>query len=302
MLRKVLFIYNPASGEDSVADSFDRIAEMYQEKGYYLVFYRLSFDARDLEILSTVDGSFDHLLLAGGDGTINYLVNLIKGKGIDVPVAILPSGTANDFANLLGMPAGIVASCRAILGGSVKGIDLGSVNGRYFVNVFSCGLFTDVSQKTPTAWKNNLGKIAYYINGIGDLPRFRKMELSITTDGGDFTGNAIIFFVFNGRTAGTLPLAYLSQYDDGLLDVLILKGDTPLDTLRTAMKYPIHMLQRKSYPSEMLHIRCSRLHAESARDEHTDMDGQPGPSFPIDITCEPSSLKVILPESKNSKA
>lgn len=103
-------------------------------------------------------------------------------------------------------------------------MDLGRANGRYFANVFSCGLFTDVSQKTPTAWKNNLGKIAYYINGIGDLPRFRKMELSITSDGGDFRGNAIIFFVFNGRTAGTLPLAYLSEGDDGLLDILVLKA------------------------------------------------------------------------------
>ena len=63
------------------------------------------------------------------------------------------------------------------------------------------------------------------------------MELSITSDGGDFRGNAIIFFVFNGRTAGTLPLAYLSEGDDGLLDILVLKGDTPLDTLHTAIRY-----------------------------------------------------------------
>ena len=298
MLRKVLFIYNPSSGESPVAGRFDRIIELYQAHGLHMLFHRLAFDAGDEAVLAAVDGSFDHLLLAGGDGSINYAVNLIKGMGLNLPVAVLPAGTANDFATLLGMPTDIEEACRAILAGRIHAMDLGRANGRYFANVFSCGLFTDVSQKTPTAWKNNLGKIAYYINGIGDLPRFRKMELSITSDGGDFRGNAIIFFVFNGRTAGTLPLAYLSEGDDGLLDILVLKGDTPLDTLHTAIRYLPRLLHRRRYPEGIVHIRCGRLHAECDRDEHTDVDGQPGPSFPIDITCEHGALPVILPDRK----
>lgn len=295
MLHKILFIYNPSSGDNPVSDYFDRIIDLYQQRGYVMELYRLSFNESDRQVLAESAPVCDHILIAGGDGSINYVVNLIKQEKLDVPVAILPAGTANDFATLLGMPTDLLDACRAILDGRVHAMDLGVVNGRYFVNVFSCGLFTDVSQKTPTAWKNNLGKIAYYINGIGDLPRFRKMELSVTTDCGDFQGNAIILFVFNGRTAGTLPLAYLSEGDDGLLDVMILKGDTPLDTLHTAITYLPHMIQRKSYPAGIVHIRCREMHAESARNEHTDIDGQPGPSFPIDIRCDHASLKVIAP-------
>lgn len=300
MLPKVLFIYNPSSGDEPITAHFDKIIELYQAKGYRLIFHRLTFDNRDDEALAEVDDTYAHLLLAGGDGSVNHMVNLIKGRGIELPVAILPSGTANDFAFLLGMPHSIVESCKAILDGHTHGMDLGLVNGRYFVNVFSCGLFTDVSQKTPTTWKNNLGKIAYYINGIGDLPNFRPMQLSITTDGGNFEGSAIIFFVFNGRTAGTLPLAYLSEGDDGLLDVLILKGNTPLDTVRTAVRYLPRFLARKSYPSGIVHIRCSRLHAVALHNEHTDIDGQPGPSFPIDITCEHAVLNAIVPKNYNN--
>lgn len=298
MLRKMLFIYNPSSGDNPVTAHFDKIIELYQERGYLMEIYRLAFNDTDREILADTGPSCEHILIAGGDGSINYIVNLLKQEHISTPIAVIPSGTANDFATLLGMPAGITEACRAILDGELHDMDLGTVNGRYFVNVFSCGLFTDVSQKTPTAWKNNLGKIAYYINGIGDLPRFRKMELSVSTDGGDFHGNAIILFVFNGRTAGTLPLAYLSKGDDGLLDVLILKGDTPLHTLRTAITYLPHMIQRKSYPAGIVHIRCQTMHAEVARNEHTDMDGQPGPAFPVDIRCEHRSLKVIVPKVK----
>lgn len=298
MLRKVLFLYNPSSGENPITGHFDRIIRLYQAHGLHLLFHRISFDETDADALDAVDDSFAHLLLAGGDGSINYVVNLIKQRGVELPVAVLPAGTANDFATLLGMPADLEEACRAILEGELHAMDLGRVNDRYFVNVFSCGLFTDVSQKTPTAWKNNLGKIAYYLNGLGDLPRFRRMELDITSDGGDFRGNAIIFFVFNGRTAGTLPLAYLSEGDDGLLDILVLKGDTPLDTLHTAIGYLPRLIHRRRYPEGIVHIRCSRLHATCDRDEHTDMDGQPGPPFPIDIVCEHRALQVILPAKR----
>lgn len=295
MLRKVLFIYNPSSGDIPIGDYLDQIATLYQERGYYITLYRLSFSPSDREIIDSIDDSFAQLLIAGGDGSINYIVNLLKEYKKDIPLAVLPAGTANDFAAMLEMPQDIMEACRAILNGEEHPIDLGVVNGRYFVNVFSCGLFTDVSQKTPTIWKNNLGKIAYYINGIGDIPSFRKMKLSITTDAGEYEGKAVIFFVFNGRMAGTLPIAYLSEYDDGLLDVLILKGDNPLDTMRTAIEYLPRMLRGKDYPVGIQHIRCRTLHAESSRNEPTDIDGQPGPSFPIDIHCAPSCLRVIRP-------
>lgn len=298
MLKKILFLYNSTSGDNQITDYFDEIISLYQDNGYYITLYKLCFDSRDSEILSSTGSQYEYLLIAGGDGSINYVVNLMKSHGVDIPVAILPAGTANDFAALLGMPQDIMECCRGILGGEVLGVDLGVVNDKYFVNVFSSGLFTDVSQKTPTIWKNNIGKLAYYLNGIGDLPKFRKMELSINSDGGDWSGKAILFFVFNGRTAGTLPIAYLSERDDGLLDVLILKGDNPFNTMRTAMEYLPRKVLHKDYPVGIVHLRCRSLHAEVSRNEHTDIDGQSGPSFPVDIHCEHCGLKVVLPKKE----
>lgn len=298
MLNKVLFIYNSSSGDTQVSDYFDEIISLYQDNGYYITLYKLLFDERDAEMVSGVGKECSHILIAGGDGSINYVVNLMKSLGVDVPVAILPAGTANDFASLLGMSQDIMESCRSILTGELRGVDLGVANNKYFVNVFSSGLFTDVSQKTPTIWKNNLGKLAYYINGIGDIPKFRKLELSIKSDGGDWNGKAIVFFVFNGRTAGNLPIAYLSESDDGLLDVLIIKESNPIEAMRSAVEYIPRMVFHKDYPAGIVHIRCSSLHAEVSRNEHTDIDGQQGPSFPVDIHCEHCGLKVILPKKE----
>lgn len=299
-MKKVRFIYNPASGENSVTAHLDEIISIYQEHGLTIVPYRLSFDKGEQEVAEALRGAYKHLLIAGGDGTVNYIVNILKNHGIETPVAILPTGTANDFAGMIGMPSSIASACRTILDGEVQDIDLGLVNGRWFVNVFSCGLFSDISQKTPNVLKNTFGKLAYYATGMGDLVRFRKLHITIKSDGGDYDGKSVIFFVFNGKTAGKLRLAYLSKINDGLLDILILKGDNPIESIQTVMHYMTLPRHPRKYPAGMEHIRCSRLTAQCRTQEMTDVDGQPGPEFPVEITCEKGALKVVCPKPKLS--
>ena len=299
-MEKVRFIYNAKSGETVITDYLDEIISIYQNKGFSIVPYRLTFaDDEEEDMLGDIDGSYNHLLIAGGDGTVNYVVNAMKSCNIDLPVAVLPVGTANDFATMLGVPADIPKACRRILAGDVISVDLGLANDEYFVNVFSCGLFTEVSQKTPTILKNNFGKLAYYFGGLGELPSFRKMHITLESDCGKYEGSSIIFFVFNGQTAGQLRLAHTSRIDDGLLDVVVIKGDNPLDTLRTIF----HFLKRtpKNYPSGIYHTQCSDLMVYSCNDEHTDIDGEPGPRFPVRISCAKGALKVIRPNNHHVK-
>ena len=300
-MKRVKFVYNPVSGENMMTERLDDIIAIHQHQGYSIVPYRLTFEGNpDKEIVEDLDASYHHILIAGGDGTVNYVVNLLKRQNIDIPIAVLPTGTANDFASMLDIPSDIGQACRQLLNGDIRRIDLGLVNGFYFVNVFSCGLFTDVSQRTPTILKNTFGKLAYYVGGLGELSKLRKMHIRITTDNGEFSGSSLIFFVFNGKTAGQLRLAYLSEPDDGLLDVLIVKGDNPIETVRMIFQYMAlsRSRQASSYPAGVVHIRCSRLHAESITPETTDIDGQPGPSFPLEITCEQGAIQVLCPQTK----
>jgi len=294
-MKKVKFIYNPKSGDNRILDALDDIIAIYQRKGYTIIPFRLTFDYDDDDIIGDLDETYDHVLLAGGDGTVNHLVNLMKCRNIDVPVAVLPTGTANDFAKLLGVPTDLAAACKLILNGEVASLDLGKVNDRYFVNVFSSGLFTDISQRTPTALKNTLGKLAYYMSGIGELPNFRKMQIRVEEQGKEvFNGSALMMFVFNGQTAGNLKIAYLSDATDGLLDVLIVKGDNIVETIRTVTTF----LRRPNdhYPKDIVHIRSCDMQIFSNTNETTDMDGESGPAFPLRITCEHHALRVRRPK------
>ncbi len=294
-MKKVKFIYNPHSGDTRIADTLDNIIAIYQRKGFSLRPFRLTFESEDQEVLDGLDETYHHILIAGGDGTVNYVVNLLKNNNIDFPVAILPTGTANDFARLLNVPPDIPTACKRILAGEVRSIDLGRVNDRYFVNVFSSGLFTDVSQRTPTSMKNTFGKLAYYVSGLGELPNFRKMQIGVRADGkAVYNGSALLFFVFNGRTAGNLRIADRSDVSDGLLDVLIVRGENIVETIRTAATLVSRPLKR--YPKDIIYLQTNTLRIDSLHNEATDMDGQPGPAFPLRITCEHHALRVLCPQ------
>lgn len=297
-MEKVRFLYNQASGTTSVADHLDEIIGVYQRRGYQILPLKITFDQIDEEVLNS-DSDLHHILIAGGDGTINYVVNVLKNNGIKTPIAVLPTGTANDFASVLGMPSNIVEACRRILSGEIRKIDLGHAGEKYFVNIFSCGLLTEVSQKTPTVLKNVFGKVAYYFSSIGELPKFKRLNINLHSEHGSFEGQSLVFFVFNGQTAGKIRLAYMSELDDGLLDVIVVKTDNIVESIAALA----HFMRRggKSYPPGIIHFKTDKLYVDSLNNESTDIDGQAGPGFPVEITCEKHAIEIICPKTKIKK-
>ena len=291
-MKKVKFIYNPFSGEAVVTKNLDTIIEKYQAKGYTIVPFRISTEQSLEDAFLDIDSSYHHILGAGGDGTINQIINIMKKKNLDIPLAILPVGTANDFAKYIGMPADIGSACDKILAGKIQEIDLGKANDKYFINVFSFGLFTDVSHKTPTHLKNTIGKLAYYLNGIKELPSFKKLDIKVTSDEFFYEGNALIFFTFNGRTAGNINISYKSEINDGLLDVIIVKGENIRSTLSSLLAFL--KLEHLEKPKDIIHFTTSDFTVEySDSSLESDIDGELGPTSPIHISCIENGLKII---------
>lgn len=290
----VKFIYNPYAGENKILSCLDYIFEMYQRHNYVIIPYRLTNESDIDKALDGINSQYHHILIAGGDGTINSVVNSIKQRGIDLPIAVLPAGTANDFAKLLGYSSNIRSACRQILEGEITNIDIGLANGSYFINVLSAGLFTEISQKTPTILKNTFGKLAYYFSSIQELPNFKKIHIKVDSEDVSFDDNSLIIFVFNGRTAGNMNFGYRSDMKDGLLDVLIITGDNIVDTIVTVF----HFISRneRQYPRGVVHFKSKRFRITSDDDLTVDIDGEQGPSLPIEISCIENGLSVIVPQ------
>jgi len=290
-MNKVKFIYNPYSGESTIAQDLDTVIMVHQKFKYTVVPYRICNEYPISDAFLDMDKSYKYVLIAGGDGTADSVVNEMKKRNIDLPIAILPVGTANDFANYIGMPHDVGEACNQILKSKVKQIDIGKINDKYFLNVASTGLFTDISQKMDMNLKNTIGKLAYYVKGIEQLPNFRKLKIKVSSEEVFFDGDMYLMLVFNGQSAGNLKFAYNAKVDDGLLDVIIIKAGIMKNILNIFIK----MLRSEHLEGieGIVYFKTNRLEIECFEDIVTDIDGERGPDFPLLITCEKGGISIM---------
>lgn len=290
-MKKVKFIYNPYSGESTIALDLDKIIMVHQKYEHIIVPYRICNEYPMSNAFTDIDEGYTYVLIAGGDGTIDSVVNEMKKKNINLPIAILPAGTANDFANYIGMPHDVCDACNQILESNVKKIDIGKINDKYFMNVASTGLFTDISQNMDMNLKNTIGKLAYYVKGIEQLPNFRKLKIKVTSEEVCFDGDMYLMLVFNGQTAGSLKFAYNAKVDDGLLDVIIIKAGIMKNILNIFIK----MLRNEHLENVegIIYFKTKRLEVECFEDIVTDIDGERGPDFPLIIECEKNGISIL---------
>lgn len=297
-MNKVKFIYNPYSGENTIVNKLDKVVKVHQTHGITIIPFRIQLDEDISNAFVDIDDTYKYILIAGGDGTVDRVVNYMKCNNIDLPIAILPVGTANDFAKFIGMPRSVEKACTQIINSTPKELDIGKINDKYFINVASMGLFTDVSQKTDINLKNTVGKLAYYIKGFEEATNFRKLKVKVTSPDFEYHGDMYLLLVFNGQTAGNLKLAYKAKVDDGKLDVIIMKAVPIAQSIGLIIK----ILNRKHLENsnEIIYCKTDKLIIECSEDIATDIDGEKGPDFPLDISCEKGGIKVLGIKNKKS--
>lgn len=289
-MKKVRFIYNPYSGENIILHELDKVMKLHQEKGYQVVPYRIQKDRDIDEAFDIIDKDYKYVLVAGGDGTVDSVVNAMMNRGINLPIGILPVGTANDFGKFIGIPSDVTKACKQILESEPKAVDIGKINDKYFVNVASSGLFTDVSQKTDLNLKNTIGKLAYYLKGIEEIPNFRRLKVHLKSKEVDFDGEMYLILVFNGQTAGNFKLATRADVNDGYLDVIMIKAVPIIDILPLFIK----ILKGEHLDSDkVIYFKTDDILIESEEDIVVDIDGEKGPDFPLRIRCIKGGIKVL---------
>lgn len=291
-MKKVRLIYNPGSGDKSFKNKLDNIIEEFQRGGFQIIPHKtLGIEDIDLAVKFTNNDDYYGIAVAGGDGTINRVVNAMIKYNIKLPVGIFPWGTANDFASYFGITRDIGNCCQNIISGKTRLIDLGRVNDNYFVNVAAGGLFTDISLKTDINLKNTLGKLAYYLKGLEQIPNFRPIPAQIVTSEGTLNENIYLFLAFNGSSAGGFNmLAKDAVIDDGKLDFIAIKA-CPLIELITLL---INIIKGEHLnDSNIIYLRTDRISINCENDIEIDVDGEPGPLFPIDISVIPRSLEIF---------
>lgn len=289
MEKRVLILYNVKAGKGKIRRKMDGIEEVFFTAGYTPCPKLLRFGVNPFD---GEEQPADLVVICGGDGTVNYVVNAMMERGLNLPLGIIPAGTANDFAGALGMSSRPIVAARQIVGGHIEEIDCGWVNGLYFVNILSFGMFTTTSQHTPQKIKNRIGKAAYIIEGSKELHNKEYIPVHIIHDSGTCDVNSMITLIFNGETAGKFPIARNASVRDGLLDCMIMRKCNTFEGAWAAAQLLIAGKENE----DIIHIRSSKLQISSPLSPLTDMDGQQSADFPLNIECLKGLLKIICPK------
>lgn len=303
IMKSAILIYNTQAGRGKIGRNVDHIVAIFRNAGYDMRPRLIAFGENPFDGYETVDLA----VVAGGDGTLNYVVNAMKRKGLSLTLGVIPAGTANDFAGALGMSRNILKAAQQIAEGAVEQIDCGKVEqigrGRdkhpdkdiYFVNIFSFGLFTTTSQHTSEHLKHRIGRLAYVVAAMRDLRNLHSIPLTITTDNETFYYQTLMGLVFNGETAGRVPLASKSSLRDGVFDCLFLRRR---NLLLSVFDMVLYILGIKTPAIRFL--RTSTLVLATCIDEDTDVDGQRGGKFPMRVVCLHGELNVVCPQDHDT--
>ena len=293
--RKIVLMYNPVSGHARFKYRLDEITEICQNNGAILIPYRTEKENPELpDFLREVDP--DGIIAAGGDGTLHHAIDLLLRNGISKPVGVIGSGTSNDFATYLGVHNRLKEYVGKIAAGtaSIREIDAGCANGHYFINVASAGMLTDVPHKVNTKLKNTFGKLAYYVSGLKEVAKFKPLPVTIETEGKIYHEDTFLFVIINSDAVGSFRnVAGGVAVDDGLLDLLLVRWGSPAEL----MSLTASLAGGKGIggAKNVLHLQSDRfvITTDSGGAVESDLDGEIGPGFPLEITAKQRALRFF---------
>jgi lipid kinase YegS len=238
---------------------------------------------------------FDAAIAAGGDGTLNEVVNGVLEAGkTTTGVGVLAYGTANDFATACGIASlAPLEALRLAAEGTPVRIDAGRANDRYFINVASGGFGAEVTASTSAALKSLLGGLAYTLTGVVKLLSDEERQMQMRWPGGDWSGSVTLFSVGNGRLAGgAYSVAPQARLDDSLLDLAIVP-DVGMSEIGELVEELFE--DRKINLCHIQYRQVPWVEVQCHGDIHVNLDGEPVTARTFRFEVMPRALPFFLP-------
>jgi YegS/Rv2252/BmrU family lipid kinase len=284
-LNRICIIANPAAR--GVRPKLERLQRLTRN-----VVIRTTRGPGDAEAQAerALEAGFDTVVAAGGDGTINEVVNGLDGAPITL--GILPMGTVNVLALELGIPFDLVAAWRVIREGKVRMVDLASANDHLFVQMAGVGLDAQIVQRNNRQMKDVFGPLSYLLTAtqvaVERPPRLRVIREGHSTIEGSFV------LVGNGRLyGGPFPLFREADMQDGLLDVYVFKYMNYLALMRYVRGMLFGSLAQFS---DVTAFKAKRLVVEANQNVPLEADGELAGHAPVEFTVRRRKLRVLVPE------
>lgn len=292
-MRKARLIYNPTSGREEMRRRLPDILQRLDEGGIETTVHATTGEGdATLAAIDAAQRGYDIVIAAGGDGTINEVVNGLANQEHRPDLGVFPLGTTNDLSRALGISRQWEDYCDLVLRGESRPIDVGRANDRYFINIAGGGSLTELTYEVPSRLKTMIGQLAYYFKGVEKMVNLTPMQLKINAEGqGEIEGEFMIFLIGNTNSVGGFEkLMPDARIDDSLLDVILLKKCNLAELIRV-----VSMAQRGDHFNDpnVIYFRTQRLEVTSPNNVLLNLDGELGGKLPGLFEVLPQHLRVF---------
>lgn len=295
-MKTARIIYNPTSGREAFKESLAEVLERLEVGGYITSTHATTCagDATQAAAKACNLG-FDLIVAAGGDGTVNEVVNGMAAYDERPALGIIPMGTVNDFAKALHIPPTIDEAVEMIVSGRSARIDIGRMNSKYFINIAGGGKITEVSYEAPSKLKSIIGPLAYYVKGIEMLPKIRSTNVKIEYDDNVFEGKVMLFMLgLTNSIGGFEKLVPDARLNDGKFTLIIVEeaGLAEIGHIMTLATRGEHLKHPKVH-----FFKAEEVDISSFEEVHLNLDGEFGGVLPAHFINLKEHLEVRVPTS-----
>lgn len=245
---------------------------------------------------ASVKEGIDALAVYGGDGTLMEAVSGLMGS--EIPLIILPGGSANVMANELGIPYDLKEACLLMSHGplEMKTIDVGQFDKRYFIIGISLGFGSDMIKGADRKTKNKIGIFAYFISAAAALKITKKATYHLKIDGQEHEVQGFACIITNTGNIGFSHISYDKHIDisDGLLDVIVARKAN-----LSLFKLMVVTLIKRERPDNLElveHWQGKEISVSATPKQTVQCDGEVLKEMPLHVKIIPGAIKVLVPK------
>lgn len=287
----LLLIVNPGSGKEEPI--LELAGKVFCDSEIQLDIHVLDEDDDPSEIARSAADKYRLIAVYGGDGSITKVAAGLIGR--DVPLAIIPGGTANVLSKELNIPQDSVSALQLIRDGDfeLKRIDTGLANDEPFFLRVNLGLMADMIIQADTGLKDMVGQLAYGVSAFESWQNARVIDYELVLDGKRVNVSGVTLTITNSGSTGigALQLAQDIRMDDGLLDVIVLK-EAGLGAVAGAVGSSL--LGKES--DAIFHRTCRTVDVLLNSAQDCILDDCEANISSLSISIVPSSLTVATPK------
>ena len=291
----IAYIVNPKSGASSSKRVSQQFAEYLTRRGFEV---RTSLTASlnnacELATNVAVDHNCAMVVAVGGDGTVREIAHGLEGS--DKPLLIVPYGTENLLANELGFDERIQTIIKTFEAGYIRPLDLGCANGKCFTSIVGFGFDGQVIKRVSGHRDGHIDHLDYIWPIWRSFWDHKFDAMRVEVDGEEiFNGPGLVFVGNISRYAVGLDILRFADFGDGLLDVCIYKCRSRIHLIKHSL---MTILKQHTRGGDVIYRHGKKITVSSDTTAiATQIDGDPGPALPVEITVIPQAVNMIAPE------